>query len=644
MDSNVSYLSPHVFYLICDMPKSYNCGIQNTKQCCGCSFKITGSCIYVCKDTNKNDKRQHYICNVRHLWLSAERRDFLGEQWCNKEKLQNLISSLNWTGSLSTIIQCLNESTNLTTLSLLKLTVIFERALGDVFSSITKKKCPSLLRDLLNTDCLLEVFGEAPIAVLQTLMGPPASLNLRNVLWHGFPMLGEIQDKFCVILVELIAALGEVLKMNSLLSIRHRQKLKLPSTNLIQEIFPLITTEKDLLLKVFKSTSFIPPGMLPAWKMTIELFLSKRFSDAVILFLPQLEHALRCLFVVVNQCPGRLLTAESDVLYTTFDEMLAKDIDEDKPNKLLTEIGRNLTEMLFDLLFFPEGPRLRDRVSHGEYDFNDVDSTIANYLICIGICFCLKYLFPWRQILKTKSKFLGNLCCVMDSYKSHFHPISFLNREICLAIENIDMVDEIATECHLHLNIDQEHNQCDEINKIVTIYMSIPIVKNFFRDNGEICFDKNSVKRYIKEIINEPRHFLHRPKKELEVTGLLRQIAKQCQTAVLQVITFAREKLKQLENRSLRSRARTNFTAMVSVSPVLISFWQTLLLMVSIESLVAASIDIDDTWKSLIKYLKKCLKYAENISSLSNSSNNKWLECSKVVAQLAELAKGRPNI
>ncbi|XP_065066528.1 endoplasmic reticulum membrane-associated RNA degradation protein-like isoform X2 [Rhopilema esculentum] len=563
MDSNVSYLSPHVFYLICDMPKSYNCGIQNTKQCCGCSFKITGSCIYVCKDTNKNDKRQHYICNVRHLWLSAERRDFLGEQWCNKEKLQNLISSLNWTGSLSTIIQCLNESTNLTTLSLLKLTVIFERALGDVFSSITKKKCPSLLRDLLNTDCLLEVFGEAPIAVLQTLMGPPASLNLRNVLWHGFPMLGEIQDKF---------------------------------------------------------------------------------SDAVILFLPQLEHALRCLFVVVNQCPGRLLTAESDVLYTTFDEMLAKDIDEDKPNKLLTEIGRNLTEMLFDLLFFPEGPRLRDRVSHGEYDFNDVDSTIANYLICIGICFCLKYLFPWRQILKTKSKFLGNLCCVMDSYKSHFHPISFLNREICLAIENIDMVDEIATECHLHLNIDQEHNQCDEINKIVTIYMSIPIVKNFFRDNGEICFDKNSVKRYIKEIINEPRHFLHRPKKELEVTGLLRQIAKQCQTAVLQVITFAREKLKQLENRSLRSRARTNFTAMVSVSPVLISFWQTLLLMVSIESLVAASIDIDDTWKSLIKYLKKCLKYAENISSLSNSSNNKWLECSKVVAQLAELAKGRPNI
>eukprot|EP00795_Rhopilema_esculentum_P003105 gene3105-1398_t len=475
------------------MPKSYNCGIQNTKQCCGCSFKITGSCIYVCKDTNKNDKRQHYICNVRHLWLSAERRDFLGEQWCNKEKLQNLISSLNWTGSLSTIIQCLNESTNLTTLSLLKLTVIFERALGDVFSSITKKKCPSLLRDLLNTDCLLEVFGEAPIAVLQTLMGPPASLNLRNVLWHGFPMLGEIQDKFCVILVELIAALGEVLKMNSLLSIRHRQKLKLPSTNLIQEIFPLITTEKDLLLKVFKSTSFIPPGMLPAWKMTIELFLSKRFSDAVILFLPQLEHALRCLFVVVNQCPGRLLTAESDVLYTTFDEMLAKDIDEDKPNKLLTEIGRNLTEMLFDLLFFPEGPRLRDR-------------------------------------------------------------------------------------------------------------------------------------------------------KELEVTGLLRQIAKQCQTAVLQVITFAREKLKQLENRSLRSRARTNFTAMVSVSPVLISFWQTLLLMVSIESLVAASIDIDDTWKSLIKYLKKCLKYAENISSLSNSSNNKWLECSKVVAQLAELAKGRPNI
>ena len=215
--------------------------------------------------------------------------------------------------------------------------------------------------------------------------------------------------------------------------------------------------------------------------------------------------------------------------------MLAKDIEVDKPNKLLTEIGQNLTEMLFDLLFFPEGPRLRDRVSHGEYHFDDVDSTIANYLICIGVCFCLKYLFPWRQKLKTRSKYLGELCFVMDSYRSHFHPISFLNREICLAIENIDMVVEIVTECHLHLNIDQDHNQCEEINKIVTIYMSIPVVKNIFQDNCEICFDKNLVKRYIKKIINEPRHFLHRPKKELEIIGLLRQIAKQCQTAVLQV-------------------------------------------------------------------------------------------------------------
>ena len=46
-----------------------------------------------------------------------------------------------------------------------------------------------------------------------------------------------------------------------------------------------------------------------------------RFDLCIVLLLPQLEHGLRRVFACVNNCPHRALTAESTVLYTTFDEV-----------------------------------------------------------------------------------------------------------------------------------------------------------------------------------------------------------------------------------------------------------------------------------------------------------------------------------
>jgi len=51
------------------------------------------------------------------------------------------------------------------------------------------------------------------------------------------------------------------------------------------------------------------------------IFSCYRFDLCVALLLPQLEHGLRRVFALVNNCPHRVLTAESTVLYTTFDEV-----------------------------------------------------------------------------------------------------------------------------------------------------------------------------------------------------------------------------------------------------------------------------------------------------------------------------------
>lgn len=104
-----------------------------------------------------------------------------------------LLPLFKWTGATAEIVECITDNGLLINLSILKLTVIIERVLGDVFVTVSQiRKCPSLLKDLLKTEELKKTFGEVAVTILQTLMGPPVSLNLRNVLWHGFPLLGEV--------------------------------------------------------------------------------------------------------------------------------------------------------------------------------------------------------------------------------------------------------------------------------------------------------------------------------------------------------------------------------------------------------------------------------------------------------------------
>lgn len=60
---------------------------------------------------------------------------------------------------------------------------------------------------------------------------------------------------------------------------------------------------------------------LRIWEKALSFYEEKKYGFAMILLLPQLEHSLRMAFAWANQCPGRVLTAESTTLYTTFDEV-----------------------------------------------------------------------------------------------------------------------------------------------------------------------------------------------------------------------------------------------------------------------------------------------------------------------------------
>ncbi|KAJ3080066.1 hypothetical protein HK102_003338 [Quaeritorhiza haematococci] len=75
----------------------------------------------------------------------------------------------------------------------LTLLTVLERILGDIIYTVSRKKkkkracVPFLMRDLLLDEALLDVLGPDLIFILRVLVGPPTGMNLRNVLWHGFP-------------------------------------------------------------------------------------------------------------------------------------------------------------------------------------------------------------------------------------------------------------------------------------------------------------------------------------------------------------------------------------------------------------------------------------------------------------------------
>ena len=215
-------------------------------------------------------------------------------------------------------------------------------------------------------------------------------------------------------------------------------------------------------------------------------------------------------------------------------QILAKEIEGNQVNKLLPEIGRNLTEMLYDLLYFPDGPKLRDRLSHGEYDFKDVDVVIANHVICIGISFCLRYLFPWRRGLNDSVRILHELDSTARTYRSVYHPISLLRREIQSIVDQMEVFDKETQKIQDKIEVPKGKKNKDELQNVVQEYLQIAEATSIdctIQDDCSVELIRNSIKILIKK----NRDVMHRPKGELEINGILRKIVKQCSLAIGQV-------------------------------------------------------------------------------------------------------------
>lgn len=174
-----------------------------------CWKKITDCMVYT-ESAQGLDHRESVrllgpVCQAVHLHLSSLPEGQFEMRYA---------PALQWTGVPELFPEILGalrspESPSIC-LSLMKLSSCLERALGDVYLLIGKD-CPFLLRDLLASEELAQVFGQPVMDVLKVFVGSPRGLNLRNVLWHGFAAPQEVPPKYCSMMVLLTAGLGQLL-------------------------------------------------------------------------------------------------------------------------------------------------------------------------------------------------------------------------------------------------------------------------------------------------------------------------------------------------------------------------------------------------------------------------------------------------
>lgn len=72
------------------------------------------------------------------------------------------------------------------------------------------------------------------------------------------------------------------------------------------------------LKSVFSQSSFVLPDREDHWVKAIQCFVTGEYHKCLLLLFPLLEHAIRVIYVCINDCENRVLTAGNSYCPLTF--------------------------------------------------------------------------------------------------------------------------------------------------------------------------------------------------------------------------------------------------------------------------------------------------------------------------------------
>uniref|UniRef100_A0A131YZR5 Endoplasmic reticulum membrane-associated RNA degradation protein n=1 Tax=Rhipicephalus appendiculatus TaxID=34631 RepID=A0A131YZR5_RHIAP len=509
-------------------------------------------------------------------------------------------------------------------LVVLRITAILEHSLGNVLFG-KGVQVPFLLKDILTAPQLHEAFGPELMTLLQVIVGPPQSLNLRNVTWHGFVRPEEVDSRYAYLLICIVLSLGEQMMQRHGVDGRNmqfRECFSLERYEWVLHDFHGLDFSRDQFLSVLESSSLVLPGRMAYWQACMDLLSKGWYPECLTLALPQLECVLRVLYAKVNDCSHRLLTAEMSTLYTTMDEVLAKEMESGSTNAVREALGDVHFEMFLDIFSYLEGPRLRDKVSHGEADLNTVSQGLLHHVLHLTALTCSTEQPLGKDI---ESGYIEVLRKVLKGYRAHFHPTQLLWRKVREAIVKLHCLGTTRLPRQV-ATTNWNAGEMDTCMRLMGMKWNIKLPRRW---SSSLLAD---IELLRMSVVNTAPETVFRPRIELTVVTLLRRICDETCITLDQLDDTLTSRTKSLCTHRLRSRQRENFIRLLESLPKLydgisLTLW---IMFCCIGRLNDTEFLDKSQLDKLLRILKALVKFVENLRSQTSPTQNCWDESCKL--------------
>lgn len=204
-------------------------------------------------------------------------------------------------------------------------------------------------------------------------------------------------------------------------------------------------------------------------------------------------------------------------------------------NRLRQEVGDARMELLLDLLVHVEGPRLRDKISHGEVELLGLPKELASHVICVSAVFAFLYVvIPLGKQQDEKEVFHKITTCA-NNFKSMFHPIAILKRK------TRELIESVSTWRDFPKPDSDEFAQLG----VYELWELCPMAENVFQIINSVLFKHakccstpakwGDVLKNVKTLLEKEISTLYCTRLQMEIVGVLRNIIQCCSIVTQQV-------------------------------------------------------------------------------------------------------------
>ncbi|KAL3175485.1 hypothetical protein MRX96_045278 [Rhipicephalus microplus] len=236
-------------------------------------------------------------------------------------------------------------------------------------------------------------------------------------------------------------------------------------------------------------------------------------------------------------------------LYTTMDEVLAKEMESGLTNAVREALGDANFEMFLDIFSYLEGPRLRDKVSHGEVDLKTVSQNLVHHVLHLTALTCSTEQLSGGDMESGYAKALRK---ASQSYRAHFHPTQLLWEKIQKATAKLHHLGTYRQSSEV-VNINWNADEIDTCMRLLGTKWNVKLPRQW---SSSLLADMELLRL---SVVNTVPKTVFRPRKELTVVTLSRRICDEICITLDQLNRTLVSRTKFFNMRVLRSRQRENF-------------------------------------------------------------------------------------